>query len=147
MPKPHPIELRERVVAHVEEGHTHRGTAAHFKVSVKFVNDMVKLKQETGSLAPKYNPGKTGHGKLAPYKDWLRNRVDEQKDITIRKLCAELNEKFNLNVHHSPVWHVVRSFGLSHKKDYLCEGATAQRREKRPRTLEDKACSVFEPIN
>ncbi len=50
------------------------------------------------------------------YKDWLRKRVDEQKDITIRKLCAELNEKFNLNVHHSPVWHVVRSFGLSHKK-------------------------------
>ncbi len=116
MPKPHPIELRKRVVAHVEEGHTHRGTAAQFKVSVKFVNDMVKLKRETGSLAPKHNPGKTGHGKLSPYKDWLRKRVDEQKDITIRKLCAELNEKFNLNVHHSPVWHVVRSFGLSHKK-------------------------------
>ena len=41
MPKPHPIELRERVVAHVEEGDTHRGTAAHFRVSVKFVNYMV----------------------------------------------------------------------------------------------------------
>lgn len=50
MPKPHPIELSERVVAHVEEGHPHRGTAAHFRVSVKFVNDMVILKRETGSL-------------------------------------------------------------------------------------------------
>ena len=39
MPKPHPIELRERVVAHVEAGHSHRKTASHFRVSVKFVND------------------------------------------------------------------------------------------------------------
>ncbi len=52
MAKPHPIELRERVVAFVEEGHTHRATAEHFRVSVKFVNDMVKLKRETGSLQP-----------------------------------------------------------------------------------------------
>ena len=42
MGKPHPIELRQRVVDHVAEGNTHRSTAARFKVSVKFVNDMVK---------------------------------------------------------------------------------------------------------
>jgi transposase len=43
MGKPHPVELRQRVVDHVAEGNTHRSTAARFKVSVKFVNDMVKL--------------------------------------------------------------------------------------------------------
>lgn len=48
MGKPHPIELRTRVVDFVEEGNTHRTTAAHFRVSIKFVNDMVKLKRETG---------------------------------------------------------------------------------------------------
>ena len=52
MAKAHPIELRERVVSHVEEGHTHRSTAAHFRVSIKFVNDMVKLKRETGHSQP-----------------------------------------------------------------------------------------------
>src|SRR5690606_34098815 len=60
MGRPHPIELRSRVVDRVEEGHSHRSTAAHFRVSVRFVNDMVKLKRETGSLAPKRqgNPGR-----------------------------------------------------------------------------------------
>ena len=53
MGKPHPIELRERVVAFVEEGNTHRSAAAHFRVLIKFVNDMVKLKRETGALVPK----------------------------------------------------------------------------------------------
>ena len=58
MGKPHPIELRERVVAFVEEGHTHRAAAAHFRVSPRFVNNMVILKRETGSLAAK----RQGHG-------------------------------------------------------------------------------------
>ena len=50
MGKPHPIELRQRVVDHVAEGNTHRSAAARFKVSVKFVNDMVKLMTATGAL-------------------------------------------------------------------------------------------------
>ena len=45
MGKSHPVELRQRVVDHVAEGNTHRSSAARFKVSVKFVNDMVKLER------------------------------------------------------------------------------------------------------
>ena len=52
MGKPHPMELRTRVVDFVAEGNTHRATAAHFRVSIKFVNDMVKLKRETGLNRP-----------------------------------------------------------------------------------------------
>ena len=53
MGKSHPVELRQRVVDHVAEGNTHRSAAARFKVSVKFVNDMVKLKAATGGLRPR----------------------------------------------------------------------------------------------
>jgi transposase len=53
MGKPLPIELRERVVAFVKDGNTHHAAAAQFRVSVKFVNDMVILKRQTGSLEPK----------------------------------------------------------------------------------------------
>lgn len=116
MAKPHPIELRERVVAHVAEGHSHQATARHFRVSVKFVNDMVILKRETGSLAPRPNPGNSGHGKLSPYKDWIRARVEEQSEITLARLCFELDEKFGLKVNRSPVGKLLRQLGLSHKK-------------------------------
>ena len=50
MGKSHPVELRQRVVDHVAEGNTHRSTAARFKVSVKFVNDMVKLERVASLL-------------------------------------------------------------------------------------------------
>ncbi|MEJ2228019.1 MAG: helix-turn-helix domain containing protein [Alphaproteobacteria bacterium] len=53
MGKPHPVELRERVVAFVDEGHTHRAAARYFRISPRFVNDMIKLRRETKALSPK----------------------------------------------------------------------------------------------
>jgi len=72
MGKRHPLELRQRVVAHVEAGNTHRSAAVRFDVSIKFINNMVKLKRGTGSLAPKPQ-GNPGIGKLTPHEDWVRD--------------------------------------------------------------------------
>lgn len=116
MPYSHPLALRERVVAHVEEGHTHRATAKHFQVSIKFVNDMVKLKRETGSLIGKGYPGKKGQGKLELHKVWLRARIAEQDDITLDQLARELKEQFDPDVRRWSVGRVLRQLGLSHKK-------------------------------
>ena len=65
MGKSHPMELRSRVVAFVAEGHGHREAARHFRVSPKFVNDMVILKRESGGLVAQ-RQGHSGDGKLAP---------------------------------------------------------------------------------
>jgi transposase len=48
MGKPRPIELRTRVVSYVDEGHGHREAARHSRVSPKFVNELIKLRRETG---------------------------------------------------------------------------------------------------
>lgn len=116
MAKAHPIELRERVVRHVEAGHTHRAAAAHFRVSVKFVNDMVKLKRETGSLVAKPLGNFRGHGKLEPYKDWISARVEAKGDITLEELRHELMEQFGVEVHHWSIGRLLHRLGLSHKK-------------------------------
>lgn len=50
MGKSHPIALQEHVIAFVEEGQTHCEAARHFRVSPCFVNNMVILKCEAGSL-------------------------------------------------------------------------------------------------
>ena len=116
MPRFHPIELRERVVAHVEEGHSHRASAAHFRVSVKFVNDMVKLKRRTGSVQFQSPVGRKGRGKLEPYKDWLRARIEDKSDVTLDQLARELEDQFGLKVHRWSIGRVLRKMKLSHKK-------------------------------
>jgi len=116
MAKAHPIELRERVVAHVEEGNTHRTTAAHFRVSIKFVNDMVKLKRETRSLDPKPLSDNRCHGKLEPHGAWIAQRIAAKSDITLDELRLELHRSFGITVHSTNVGRFLHRIGLSHKK-------------------------------
>ena len=78
MGKPHPVELRQRVVAHVEEGRSHRSAGARFRVSVKFVNDRVILKRETGGLEPRRQATVGGRGKLEPVRAWLEARIAQK---------------------------------------------------------------------
>ena len=114
MGKPHPIELREREIAFVEEGHSHRAAASHFRVSPRFVNRMVILKHETGSLEP-MRQGHGGHGKLKTHADWVRQRVAENGDLTLDELCVELAGR-GVMIHRSNVSRLLHRLGLSHKK-------------------------------
>jgi transposase len=116
MGKPHPVELRHRVVEHVAEGNTHRSTAARFKVSVKFVNDMVKLKAVTGGLAPKAQGNGGGRGKLSALKDWVARRIAEKRDLTAAALAAEIMVTHGVAVRRGSVWSLLRDLGLTHKK-------------------------------
>jgi transposase len=115
MGKSHPLELRERVVAFVEEGNTHRSSAARFRVSIKFVNDMVKLKHETGRLDPKPQ-GRRGHGKLAPVACWVRGQMAARPATTLDELRAALEREHGIMVHRSSVGGLLHRLGLSHKK-------------------------------
>lgn len=115
MGRPHPMALRERVVALVEEGQTHTATARQLRVSVKFVNDMVRLKRETGALEPK-RQGNPGRGKLTDVAGWVRDQIAHQPDLTIDALTAQLEARQGLAVHRSSVGRLLHRLGLSHKK-------------------------------
>lgn len=114
MGKPHPIALRARVIAFVEEGHGHREAARHFRVSPRFVNDLVILKRETGSIAPR-RQGHVGGGKLSSQQDWLRERMLCDGEPTLDELCVELAKR-GVVVHRSSVYRLLHRLGLSQKK-------------------------------
>jgi transposase len=117
MGKPHPVELRARVVLFVDEGNSHRESARHFRVSPKFVNDMVKLRRETGSLAPKCQGNLGRVGKLRGFEDWVRRRLAEQGDLTLDELRLELEQSHAVTGHRSSVGGWLHRLGLSHKKN------------------------------
>ncbi|MGL5009527.1 MAG: hypothetical protein ACRC6I_06560, partial [Paracoccaceae bacterium] len=142
MGKPHPIELRRRVVDHVAEGNTHRSTAVRFKVSVKFVNDMVKLKTATGGLVPKAQGNGGGHGKLSSLKDWVACRIAEKRDLTAAGLAAEITAAHGLAVQRGSVWRLLRARGLTHKKRPASRRAEAPRGRRSPPHLDHQAPAV-----
>ena len=116
MGRPHPMALRERVIALVEEGHSHRSAATQFRVSVKFVNDMVILKRETGGLEPRAQGNGGGHGKLAKLRGWIEERMVAKPDLTLDDLVLEMADRHKVTVPRVSVWRVLRNLGLTHKK-------------------------------
>jgi transposase len=89
MAKAYSLDLRERVVRYVDEGHSRRSAAAHFRVSISFVVNLVKAFHVRGSLAPKPSGGRR-HAKLEPHRPFLLNKLAEKADITMSELAAEL---------------------------------------------------------
>ena len=126
---PHPIELRSRVIAFVEEGNGHREAARHFRVSPRFVNDMVILKRASGGLAPK-RQGNHAEGKLAPYATWLRDRIAAKGDLTLDEIVAEMASVHGLSVHRGSVGRWLHRLGLSHKKNSARQRTVAPRRSR-----------------
>ena len=88
MPKPYSLDLRERVVRFVDEGHSRHAAAAHFRVSVSFVVSLVKAFRVRGSLAPKPSGGRR-HAKLEPHRAFLLEKVAEKADIVMPELAAD----------------------------------------------------------
>jgi len=124
MGKPHPIELRARAVALVEQGNTHTETARRLCGSIKFVNDMVRLNRETGSLSPKPQ-GPRGHGKLAGVHDWVTALLEEHPGTTLDELVAALRQEHGIDVQRSAVWGLLHRLGLTHKKRFARQRAEA----------------------
>ena len=126
MGKPLPMEVRVRVAAFVDEGHGHREASRHFRVSPRFVNNLMNLRRETGSLEPR-RQGHVGGGKLEPHAAFVRSRMAEAGDLTLDELCVELEWR-GVSVHRSNVGRLLHRLGLSNKKNFAGQRATARRR-------------------
>ena len=114
MGKPHPMELRERVVAFVNEGNSNREAARHFRVSPRFVNKMMILHRSSGSLRPA-TQGHPPGSKLSPHGIWISERVALHGEVTLDELCVELAAR-GIEVHRATVGRFLHRLGLSNKK-------------------------------
>jgi transposase len=90
MGKGYSLDLRQRIAAWVEAGHSRREAARHFGVSESCAVKLMQRVAATGSPVPAPQGRPPGRGKLAPYKEFLIGRVRAKPDITMPELAAEL---------------------------------------------------------
>ena len=114
MTKPFSMDLRERVVAAVEQGGmSRREAAAHFSLGVSTVISWVAQYRRTGSVAPGKIGGYRPKAIRGEYRDWLLERIRDQP-FTLRGLVAELAER-GLTVDYRTMWSFVHAVKLSFK--------------------------------
>ena len=114
MGRPYSLDLRERVVAAVENGLSRHQAAAQFGVGVSTAINWVRRLRETGSVRPGQMGGHKPKSISGAHRTWLLARVRGQ-DFTLRGLVAELAER-GLKVDYRTVWSFVHAEKLSFKK-------------------------------
>lgn len=115
MTRPLSNDLRERVVAAVLGGMSHRQAASRFDVAVSSVVKLMQRYRATGSVAP----GKMGgHRKrvLEPHRGFIQGRLKEVPHLTLHALKDELATR-GVFVSHNAVWEFLRREGLRFKKN------------------------------
>jgi transposase len=71
MGKSYSSDLRERVIAYVENGHSRREAARHFGVSPSFAVKLLARWQKTKACEPGQQGRPRGGGKLGPHRAFL----------------------------------------------------------------------------
>lgn len=127
MARPYSNDLRERVVAAVEQGGLSRHeAAAHFGVAISTAILWVRRFRETGGVAPRQMGGRKPKAIRGEHHVWLVSRCKE-RDFTLRGLVQELAGR-GLKVDYRSVWAFVHAEKLSFKKNHSGQRAGSPRR-------------------
>ncbi len=115
---PHPLsnDLRERVVAFVEAGHSCHEAAERFGTSVSFAINLMVLYRETGSVEHRPLGGKR-HGKLDAAEAFLLASVAREPDMTMPELAAGLLQETGIEAAPQSLSRWLIKKGLSFKKN------------------------------
>ena len=128
MGKSYSLDLRKRIAAWVEGGHSRRDAARHFGVSESCAVKVMQRVAVTGSLAPARQGRPPGRGKLAPYREFLIGRVRAKPDITMPELADELRAEHGVEADPASLSRVLCKAGFSYKKSPDGVGARTPRR-------------------
>lgn len=116
MARTYSMDLREKVAAHVDRGHSCQETARVFGVSASFVIKLMDRRRRTGSLAPAVRGAPVGRGKLGPHQDWLMAAVEAEPDVTMPELSARLKAARGVGAAPASLSRFLRRCGLTRKK-------------------------------
>lgn len=108
------LNLRERVASEALAGATVRA-AAWFGVPVATAVRWFQRQRSGRGLIPAKRGGRRLSSLWGDVADWIRARIVEKKDITLRALTADIAERGTI-VHVRSVWRFMRREGMSFKK-------------------------------
>jgi transposase len=126
--KPYSLDFRQKVVeAYAAGGISQRQLAQNFRVTVSFVQDLLKQQRELGTIAPKVRTKQTPTKLNAAQLEVLRQLVETQPDATLAELREQLCEKTGVLIGVATVDRMVRlKLGLTFKK----KASTPRRKER-----------------
>ena len=116
MPSSFSLDVRSRIASAVMSGETVRSVAARFGVCAATavrLGQKARAGEDLQARPRGAPPEMIIRGEVA---DWVRSRLVEKPDLTVRTLAAELCAR-GTSVTHDTVWRFMRREGLTFKKN------------------------------
>ncbi|MFN8576674.1 MAG: hypothetical protein U0354_07440 [Candidatus Sericytochromatia bacterium] len=92
--------------------------AKRFKVSYDFVNNLINLHEETGSLCPRKRTGNKATKMTIETLDYLSNLVKESNDYTLSE-SDKLRKDKGIETGTTTIFVALRKLGISLKKNHI----------------------------
>ena len=142
MGRSYSLDLRSRVMAFVEAGHSRRAAARHFGVSESFAITLLRRVARSGSPLPARQGRAPGYGRLEPYAAFLVTAVEDQPDITMPELSAALLQAHGVTADPAVLSRFLCRRGFTYKKSSDGGGARTRRCPRGPRHLDQAASAA-----
>ena len=111
------MDLRERVLAAVDRGTPRKEIVRTLSVSEPTIRRYLRLRRETGSVAPKPPPKRTfSIGQSVEQRRALWKQLEEHYDATLERHCLLWDRKQGVKVSISTMSRAIRSLGWTLKK-------------------------------
>jgi transposase len=121
--KPYSLDFRQKVVEAYEAGGiSQRQLAENFRVTLSFVQGLLKRKRELGTIMPKIRTEQTPTKLNAAQLDVLRQLVEAQPDATLAEFQERLHQKTDVFIAIATVDRMIRlKLKLTLKKKSLSQ--------------------------
>ncbi len=118
--KAYSVDLRQRVIdAYEQEEGSQRELAKRFKVSLAFIQTLLKRYRTEKTIEPKSHTGGFT-AKLDEHHNLIREIVEQDNDATLEEICVQLEQKLGLKVSVSTLWRALQQLNLTRKKNTSC---------------------------
>ena len=115
MARAYSLDLRERVVAAIEEGLSTHQAAARFSIGIATAGSWARLKRSQGNVRPR-RQGKPPGSVLDAHADFILGVLEAKPDTTLDELVERLASERAVVVVRTAVWKFLDRRDLTHKK-------------------------------
>jgi transposase len=126
--KAYSLDLREKLLrAYDERRGSQRALAALFGVSRAFVENLLRRRRTTGTIAPRPHAGGRQPSCDMAARELVARLLQEQPDATLEELCAQLGPRRGGWVSVPTMSRLLRRLGLPRKKNHFTPPSVTRR--------------------
>ena len=115
--KAYSLDLRQKIIdAYNNKEGSYRQLAKRFRVSLSFVQTLLKRYRETGTLEPKPHGGGQSPKLSSEQSALIPQLVAEDTAATLEQLCKRLEQRTGVKVSRATMGRLLAKFDLSPRK-------------------------------